>query len=47
MLTIAFIRVEARPVTVMHPATRPATPHATDTVIAPLAPLSRVSIILS
>ena len=41
--TMALIRIEARPVTVMQPAMIPAIAHATATVIAPFAPASSES----
>ena len=41
--TMALIRMEARPVTVMQPAMIPAMAHATATVMAPLAPASSES----
>ena len=41
--TMALIRMEARPVTVMQPAMMPAMAQATATVTAPLAPASRAS----
>ena len=44
--TMALIRMEARPVTVMQPAIIPAMAQATATVMAPLAPASSASTIL-
>ena len=45
-LTIVLNSLEARPVTVMQPEIMPATPQATATVMEPLAPPSRASMIL-
>ena len=42
-LTIRVIRIEARPVEVMQPATRPAIEQATATVMVPLPPASSAS----
>ena len=41
--TMALMRIEARPVTVMQPAMIPAIAHATATVMAPFAPASSES----
>ncbi len=41
--TMALMRIEARPVTVMQPAIMPAIAQATATVMAPFAPASNAS----
>ena len=41
--TMALMRMEAKPVTVMHPAMMPAMAQATATVIEPFAPASSAS----